>query len=48
MNNKEVQKTFHSLMQFAGVTVNGTKPYDIHVYNGQLYSRVVKQAALGP
>jgi len=47
MNNKEVQKTFHSLMQFAGVTVNGSKPYDIQVYNDQFYSRVLKQAALG-
>jgi len=34
-------------MQFAGVTVNGGKPYDIQVYNDEFYSRVLKQTTLG-
>jgi len=47
MNNKDVKKAFSSLMQFAGITVNGRKPYDIQVYNDQFYSRVLEQATLG-
>ncbi|MBC8439538.1 MAG: cyclopropane fatty acyl phospholipid synthase [Deltaproteobacteria bacterium] len=47
MNNKEVKKAFSSLMQFAGITVNGKKSYDIQVYNDQFYSRVLEQTTLG-
>ena len=47
MNNKEVKTAFSSLMQFAGITVNGKNPYDIQVYNDQFYSRVLKHTALG-
>ncbi|MCP3943064.1 MAG: cyclopropane fatty acyl phospholipid synthase [Desulfobacteraceae bacterium] len=47
MKNKEGKQAFSSLMQFAGITVNGEKPYDIQVHTDQFYSRVLDQTTLG-
>lgn len=35
------------LLQKAGITINGNKPWDIQVYNEQLYPRVLHHGALG-
>lgn len=35
------------LLQKAGVAINGNKPWDIQVYNEQLYPRVLHQGPLG-
>ncbi len=47
MNNKKVKETFHTLMEMAGVTINGSKPYDIQIHNDNFYHRVIHQTALG-
>jgi 2-polyprenyl-3-methyl-5-hydroxy-6-metoxy-1,4-benzoquinol methylase len=47
MNNKKEKETFFSLMEFAGITVNGDKPYDIRVHDEKFYDRVLKQTTLG-
>lgn len=47
MKNNKVKTTFLSLMQVAGVTVNGNKPYDIKIFNDEFYPRVMGKAALG-
>lgn len=36
-----------ALLESVGITVNGKKDYDIKIHNDQLYSRVIKQGALG-
>lgn len=35
------------LLQKAGITINGNKPWDIQVYNEKLYARVLHEGALG-
>jgi cyclopropane-fatty-acyl-phospholipid synthase len=47
MNNKKEKETFFSLMAFAGITVNGDKPYDIQVHDDKFYDRVLNQTTLG-
>ncbi len=47
MKNNKAKTAFLSLMQLAGVTVNGDHPYDIKVHNDQFYSRVMENTALG-
>jgi len=36
-----------SLLESAGITINGKNDYDIQVHNESLYSRVLRQGALG-
>ncbi|MCP4022600.1 MAG: cyclopropane fatty acyl phospholipid synthase [Desulfobacteraceae bacterium] len=47
MNNKRVKQTFKSLMNMAGITVNGSKPYDIQVKNDDFYYRVIQETTIG-
>lgn len=47
MSHQKVKEAFSSLMQFAGITVNGSRPYDIQVHNDAFYSRVLNQTTLG-
>ncbi|WP_045217150.1 cyclopropane fatty acyl phospholipid synthase [Desulfonatronovibrio magnus] len=39
--------TIRDLLDQAGITVNGSKPWDIHVYDDQWYKRVWKEKSLG-
>ena len=43
-SDKEIIK---SLLQTAGITINGDKDYDVHIHNQDLYGRVLRQGALG-
>ncbi len=36
-----------SLLESAGITINGANDYDIQIHNDELYSRVLHQGALG-
>lgn len=47
MNNEKAKETFEYLMDYAGIKVNGPKPYDIRVHNDDFYLRVLKEPALG-
>ena len=47
MNNKKEKKIFFSLMEAAGITVNGDKPYDIQVQDDKFFERVLQQTTLG-
>jgi len=42
--DKEIVK---SLLETAGITINGSKDYDIQIHNEAVYSRVLRQGALG-
>ncbi|MBC7943233.1 cyclopropane fatty acyl phospholipid synthase [Candidatus Saccharibacteria bacterium] len=42
--DKEIVK---SLLESAGVTINGSNDYDIQVHNERVYGRVLRQGALG-
>ena len=41
------QATIQQLLNQAGVTINGSKPWDIQVHNPRLYQRVIAQGSLG-
>ncbi len=47
MNIKKAKETFESLMDYAGIKVNGCEPHDIRVHNDDFYLRVLKEPALG-
>lgn len=47
MTNKKEKETFLNLMEYAGITVNGDKPYDIRVFDENFYDRVFRQTVLG-
>lgn len=47
MNIKKGKEIFLSLMEAAGITVNGDKPYDIQVHDDKFFERVLHQTALG-
>ncbi len=47
MNHKKEKELFSNLMEIAGITVNGDKPYDIHVHDDKFYDRVIQQTMLG-
>ncbi len=47
MANKQAEKTVRELLDIAGITINGDKPYDIQVHNPDLYERVLRDQALG-
>ncbi len=38
---------FDPILRTAGIVINGNNPWDIHVHNKKLYSRVVRQGTLG-
>ncbi len=42
-SNKDAQK----ILDHAGITVNGSKPYDIQVHNPDFFARVIKEGSLG-
>lgn len=41
------EQTVRQLLEMAGISINGNKPYDIQVHNPNLYSRVLSEHALG-
>ncbi len=47
MASKKSEKIVRELLEIAGITVNGDKPYDIQVHNNNLYDRVLRDHALG-
>jgi len=47
MNTNKNKEIFLSLMETAGITVNGDKPYDIQVYDENFFKRVLHETALG-
>ncbi|MBI9089111.1 MAG: cyclopropane fatty acyl phospholipid synthase [Desulfobacterium sp.] len=47
MTGNREKETFAKLMGFAGITVNGDRPFDIRVTNDGFYQRVLSQRALG-
>ena len=47
MDVKETIHIFNSLMEMAGITVNGNQPYDIRIHNENIYSRVLDSGPLG-
>ncbi len=44
---KEAKKVFLQLMDSAGITVNGDRPFDIQVHNENFYARVLDEGSLG-
>ncbi len=47
MASKSAERTVRELLEMAGITVNGSQPYDIQVHNPDLYERVLSDQALG-
>lgn len=47
MASKSAERTVRELLEMAGITVNGSQPYDIQVHNPNLYERVLSDQALG-
>lgn len=47
MSQLSDKQRFTKLLASVGITVNGTKPYDIQVHDERLYSRVMSDISLG-
>lgn len=47
MTRKNTQKTVERILGFAGITINGSRDWDIHVYNENFYNRVLAETDLG-
>ena len=47
LSNKKNEKILRDLFGTAGVTINGSNPYDIQVNNPKFYSRVLAESTLG-
>ena len=47
MTNMQAKKIVADLLSIAGVTLNGSAPYDIHVTNEKFYNRVLRDGILG-
>jgi cyclopropane-fatty-acyl-phospholipid synthase len=45
MNKSE--KTIRELLETAGISINGDRPWDIQVHDGRFYDRVLRDASLG-
>jgi len=45
--DNHLKTIIEDLLSQAGITINGHQPYDIQVYNQQLYSRIIQQGSLG-
>lgn len=41
------RKTAEGILSLAGIEINGTHPWDIHVHNDNFYQRVLTQGSLG-
>lgn len=47
MNHKSVQDFVSHLFQSAGISVSGSKPWDVQIHNKDFYTRVLKDGSLG-
>ncbi len=47
MASKSAERTVRELLEMAGISINGSQPYDIQVHNPDLYERVLSDQALG-
>lgn len=47
MEQKAAEAFSHQLLQIAGITINGSNPWDIQVHDKRLYRRVLKDGSLG-
>ncbi|HNR12527.1 MAG TPA: cyclopropane fatty acyl phospholipid synthase [Thermodesulfobacteriota bacterium] len=47
MSRTNARSIIEELFDDAGITVNGSNPYDIHVHNNEFYPRVLSDGALG-
>jgi cyclopropane-fatty-acyl-phospholipid synthase len=47
MSSKNAEKIIKELLNIAGITVNGSKPFDIQIHNPRFYSRVLREQILG-
>ena len=47
MLKKNAQQFAQKLLTHAGITINGTQPWDIQVHNDKLYQRVIAEGSLG-
>lgn len=47
MANLKSEQVVRELLELAGISVGGDKPYDIQVHDTRLYDRVLKDTALG-
>lgn len=45
--NESIEKKVKELLKYAGITINGDKPWDIKVYNKNVYYRALTQGNLG-
>ena len=45
--SKNAKKFITDLFEISGITINGSKPYDITVHNEDFYNRIVKHGELG-
>ena len=46
-SEKNAQQFAQKLLTHAGITINGTQPWDIQVHNEKLYQRVIAEGSLG-
>ncbi len=47
MASESLESKYRKLLGQAGVTLNGSKPYDVRVHNAALYRRALKRGSLG-
>ncbi len=47
MQNQRLRNKVEELLSLAGVSVNGSRPWDIQVHDERLYARVMAQGSLG-
>ncbi|MBX3709523.1 MAG: hypothetical protein KF702_07200 [Gammaproteobacteria bacterium] len=47
MNQKKLRQYAFEILQFAGIQLNGSHPWDIQIYNQEFYPRVLKYGSLG-
>jgi cyclopropane-fatty-acyl-phospholipid synthase len=47
MSNNFLKAGFQEYLSKAGIQINGSHPWDIHVHNDQLYKRLASEGALG-
>ena len=43
----KIMKQIIGLLNDAGITVNGDRPWDIQIFNNRVYNRIVRQGSLG-